>query len=212
MLVGCSDDKGSSPASSTARRRWQRTATQVSTSGNTEVKVEGQDLAGLDLNSVTCVKAAGKINVASGAVGGQQGLGVVMTDEATPEVESLGLVVDGNALAVAQMGGMKTGSADVAVDGSTYTITGEAAGRRHEEPDGGNDHEEVRDQGDLQLIGRTAGAAERALARPPPARLHVVPLSRRLMMQPCRSPASWSAPATWPSPPTRRRRRSCCCR
>jgi lipoprotein LpqH len=128
MLVGCSDDKGSSPASSTAASGGNGT-TQVSTSGNTEVKVEGQDLAGLDLNSVTCVKQAGKINIASAPIGGgAQGLGVVMTDEATPKVESLGLVVDGSALAVSEMGGMKTGSADVKVDGGTYTITGEAQG------------------------------------------------------------------------------------
>jgi ipoprotein LpqH len=107
----------------------------VSTSGNTEVKVEGQDLAGLDLNSVTCVKAAGKINVASAPTGGgAQGLGLVMTDEATPKVESLGLVVDGSALAVSEMGGMKTGSADVSVDGSSYTITGEAAGADMKNP------------------------------------------------------------------------------
>ena len=73
--------------------------TQASTGGSTEVKVDGKDLAGLDLNSVTCVKQAGKITVASGAVGGQQGLGIVMTDAATPSVESLAMVVDGSALA-----------------------------------------------------------------------------------------------------------------
>ena len=126
-LVGCSDDK---PAASTepAAAETGSTAAEVATGGNTEVKVEGQDLAGLDLDSVTCVKAGGKINVASAAIGGQQGLGVVMTDEAAPKVESVGLVVDGNALAVAAMGGVSTGSADVAVDGDTYTITGEAQG------------------------------------------------------------------------------------
>jgi lipoprotein LpqH len=43
-------------------------------------------------------------------------------------VESIAMVVDGSALAVSQMGGMKSGSADVKVDGSTYTITGEATG------------------------------------------------------------------------------------
>jgi lipoprotein LpqH len=133
VLVGCSDDKGSTAGSSTAAAGGSSSA-QVSTGGNTAVKVEGQDLAGLDLNTVTCVKAGGKINVASGAAGGQQGLGVVMTDEATPTVESLGLVVDGNALAVAQMGGMKSGSADVKVDGSSYTITGEAQGADMKNP------------------------------------------------------------------------------
>jgi ipoprotein LpqH len=131
VLVGCSDDKGTSPASSTAASGGNGTS-EVSTSGNTEVKVEGQDLAGLDLSTVTCVKQAGKINVASGSATG--GLGVVMTDEATPKVESLGLTVDGNALAVASMGGMNTGSADVKVDGSTYTITGEAAGADMKNP------------------------------------------------------------------------------
>ncbi|MGW0163144.1 lipoprotein LpqH [Mycobacterium sp. NPDC003323] len=132
VLVGCSDDKAAEPsASSTGSAAG---TAEVATGGNTEVKVEGQDLAGLDLNSVTCVKAGDKINVASGAIGGQQGLGVVMTDEATPKVESVGLVVDGNALAVASMGGASTGSAEVKVDGSTYTITGEATGADMKNP------------------------------------------------------------------------------
>ncbi|OBK76143.1 lipoprotein LpqH [Mycobacterium sp. 1274761.0] len=120
LLVGCSDDKTASTA--TAGN------TQATTGGTTAVKVDGKDLAGLDLNSVTCVKQGGKINVASGAIGGQQGLGIVMTDTAAPTVESLGMVVDGNALAVSNMGGMKSGSAEVKVDGTTYTITGEATG------------------------------------------------------------------------------------
>ena len=130
VLVGCSDDKGSAAGAPAA----SGSNSQVSTGGKSEVKVEGQDLAGLDLNSVTCVKAAGKINVASGAVGGQQGVAVVMTDAPTPTVESLGLTVDGNALAVSSMGGMNTGSADVKVDGSTYTITGEAQGADMKNP------------------------------------------------------------------------------
>jgi lipoprotein LpqH len=122
VMVGCSDNKGgSAPASAAGGSR-------VSTGGSTEVKVDGKDLAGLDLTSVTCVKQGGKINVASGAVGGQQGLGVVMTDTASPTVESLGMVVDGNALAVTNNMGAKVGSAAVKVDGSTYTITGDAAG------------------------------------------------------------------------------------
>jgi ipoprotein LpqH len=103
-------------------------APSVSTGGGTEVKVDGNDLQGLDLKTVTCVKQGGKIDVASGSIGGQQGLAVVMTDEATPKVQSLGMVVDGNALAVSENMGMKVGSADVSVSGSTYTITGEAQG------------------------------------------------------------------------------------
>jgi lipoprotein LpqH len=134
VMVGCSADKGDEgdKGAPTAAGRAQ---TSASTSGNTEVKVEGQDLVGLDLKSVTCVKQGGKINVASAPIGGgAQGLGVVMTDEATPKVESLGLVVDGNALAVSELGGMKTGSAEVKVDGSTYTISGQAAGADMKNP------------------------------------------------------------------------------
>jgi ipoprotein LpqH len=125
FLVGCSDDKGSSTASS---------GDSASAAANKEVKVDGKDLDGLDLNSVTCVKQAGKITVASGSIGGQQGLGIVMSDAQPPVVESLGMVVDGNALAVSNMGGMKSGSADVKVDGDTYTVTGEATGADMKNP------------------------------------------------------------------------------
>jgi lipoprotein LpqH len=132
ILVGCSDDKGSSAPSAAAADD-----SVVSTGGASEVKVEGADLAGLDPASVTCVKQGGKINIGSGGADPQQGLGVVMTDEATPVVESLGLVVDGNALAVANNMGVKTGSAEVKVDGDTYTITGEAQGADIKNPKAG---------------------------------------------------------------------------
>jgi ipoprotein LpqH len=123
LLMACSDNKSSAPASTVAAG-----GAQVSTGGGAEVKVEGGNLAGLDPKSVTCVKQGGKINVGSGSVGGQQAVAVVMTDAAPPTVESLGLVVDGNALAVTNNMGAKVGSADVKVDGNTYTITGEAQG------------------------------------------------------------------------------------
>ena len=122
VLVGCSDNK-SGPASATAAG-----GAQVSTGGSTEVKVDGKDLSGLDLNTVTCVKQGGKINVASGAINGQAGLAVVMTDANPPTVDSLGMTVDGNALAVTNTMGAPVGTADVKVDGSTYTISGEASG------------------------------------------------------------------------------------
>jgi ipoprotein LpqH len=128
VLVGCSDDK-SGPASATAAG-----GSQVSTGGSTEVKVDGKDLSGLDLNSVTCVKQGGKINVASAAVNGQAGLAVVMSDATPPTVDSLGMTVDGNALAVTNTMGAKVGSAEVKVDGSTYTITGEATGANINNP------------------------------------------------------------------------------
>lgn len=133
LLVGCSDDKGeNTPAAGSSSTGASSSASTevsgVSTGGDASVKVEGEDLAGLDLNTVTCIKAAGKINVASAPYGGGQGLVVVMTDEAAPKVENVNLFVDGTALAVAQMGGVSSGSAEAKVDGSTYTITGEAQG------------------------------------------------------------------------------------
>lgn len=125
LLVGCSDEKASEPAGSES----SSSSTEAASGGETAVTVEGQDLSGIDLNTVTCVKQGGKITIGSAPYGGgATGLGVVMTDEATPKVESLGMFVDGSALAVSEMGGMKTGSAEVAVDGDDYTITGEAQG------------------------------------------------------------------------------------
>ena len=96
----------------------------------------------------------------------RQGLGIVMTDAATPTVESLGMVVDGNALAVTNMGGMKFGSADVKVDGSTYTITGEATGADMKNPMAGMITKPFTVKVTLQLIGSPA-ERRACLARPP---------------------------------------------
>ena len=134
-LVGCSDDKGSEPAPASSPTTAAAGDSEVTTGGGaTEVKVEGAALAGVDPASVTCVKQGGKINIGSGAAGPGQALGVVMTDAETPVVESLALVVDGNALAVSDMMGVKTGSAAVTADGDTYTITGEAQGADMKNP------------------------------------------------------------------------------
>ncbi|EUA86644.1 conserved 19 kDa lipoantigen family protein [Mycobacterium ulcerans str. Harvey] len=110
-------------------------ASSVSTGGGgTQVQVGGTNLPGLDPASVTCVKQGGKIDIGSGSAGGQQALAVVMTDEATPRVESLALVVDGNAVSVTDNMGAKVGSAKVAVEGKTYTITGQAQGADMKNP------------------------------------------------------------------------------
>ena len=123
-LVACSSGgHTASPASSGP-------ASSVSTGGGAaQVLVAGSPLGGLDPASVTCIRQGGKIDIGSGSTGGtQQALAVVMTDEATPKVESLALVVNGNALSVSNAMGVKVGSANVAVDGKTYTITGQAQG------------------------------------------------------------------------------------
>jgi lipoprotein LpqH len=133
LLMACSDNNSSGKGTASATGSAS-VSTAVASGGKTSVKVDGNDLPGLDVSSVTCVKQGGNINIASGAIGGQQGLGVVMTDASPPKVTSLGMVVDGNALAVSDNMGVKTGSADVKVDGSTYTISGEAAGADMKNP------------------------------------------------------------------------------
>ena len=111
-------------------------ASSVSTGGGgAQVQVGGSALAGLDPASVTCVKQGGKITIGSGSTaGGKQALGVVMTDVASPKVESLAMVVDGNALSVSNNMGVKVGSANVSVEGKTYTITGQAQGADMKNP------------------------------------------------------------------------------
>lgn len=101
-------------------------------SGDATVTVDGEPLAGLDTSNIQCVKQGGKISV--GSADADASLGLVMTDEATPKVESLGIMVDGITLAVSQVGGSELGSAEVAVDGDTYTVTGTAAGTDTEDP------------------------------------------------------------------------------
>ena len=123
-LVACSSGgHTASPAPSTAP------SVSAASGSNAQVKVGGTDLAGLNPSSVTCVRTGGKIDIGSGSTGGpQQALAVVMTDANPPTVDSLALVVDGNALSVSNGMGAKVGSANVAVDGKTYTITGQAQG------------------------------------------------------------------------------------
>jgi lipoprotein LpqH len=46
----------------------------------------------------------------------------------------MAMVVDGNALSVSNNMGVKVGSANVSVDGKTYTITGQAQGADMKNP------------------------------------------------------------------------------
>ena len=125
-LVACSSGSHTaSPASSPA----SSTAASVASGSGDQFKVGGADLPGVNPASVTCVKTGGKIEIGSGSTnGGRQALAVVMTDGTPPKVDSLAMVLDGNALSVSNGMGMQVGSANVAVDGKTYTITGTAQG------------------------------------------------------------------------------------
>ena len=125
VLMACSSSHGSTPGTSVATPG----GSVATPGGSAEVKVDGNDLPGLDKNSVTCVKQGGTITIASGQISGQQGLAVAMTDGSPPQVQTLSMFVDGNVLAVSNNNlGAKVGSANVSVSGNTYTITGEAQG------------------------------------------------------------------------------------
>jgi lipoprotein LpqH len=131
-LVACSSGgHPASPASSPA----SSPAPSVASGSGDQFKVGGADLPGVNPASVTCVKTGGKIEIGSGSTNGaKQALAVVMTDGAPPKVDSLALFVDGNALSVSNGMGMNVGSANVAVDGKTYTITGTAQGADMKNP------------------------------------------------------------------------------
>ncbi len=77
---------------------------------------------------MTCVKQAGKINIGSGSTGGQQALAVVMAEGNPPDGRVAGAGRRRQRLSVADSMGAKVGSAKVAVDGKTYTISGQAQG------------------------------------------------------------------------------------
>ena len=133
LLTACPDNNSSSKGTSSATGS---APTSVCVVLRWEDLGQGRRkrIAGPGSRTPVAVKQGSTINIASAAVGGQQGLGVVMADWSAAEVQSLGMVVDGNALAVSDNMGMKTGSADVKVDGNTYTIDRSGSRRGHEEP------------------------------------------------------------------------------
>lgn len=92
------------------------------TGAKTVVKVDGKDLTGSDLSNVGCTKQGETILIGSGGTSG--GVGATLKAGDPPTVQTVGLTVDGNALAVAP----GVGEATVKVDGKRYTITGTAQG------------------------------------------------------------------------------------
>ncbi len=142
VLAGCgSSDSDSSDASTSAaadssamESSAAESSVEASTSGTTVVKVDGKNVEGLDLKSVNCVKHDKNINIGSAAINGKDGLGVVMSEGDPPKVVSLGVVVDGSALAVTPP---SVGSAKVEADGDKYTITGKAVGADMKNPTAG---------------------------------------------------------------------------
>ncbi|CAM3730756.1 lipoprotein LpqH [Tsukamurella ocularis] len=114
---------GSGKGSDTAATNTAATNTaSASTDAKTVVKVDGKDLTGVDLSNVGCTKQGDRFAVGAGGASG--GVGATIKDGNPPTVETVGITVDGTALAV----GPGVGKATVKVDGDRYTITGTATG------------------------------------------------------------------------------------
>jgi len=134
-LVGCSSGGNTASPSSGPASSAPGAAPSVAAGSGDQFKVGGADLPGVNPGSVTCVRTGGKIQIGSGSTNGaKQALAIVMTDGNPPKVDSLAMFVDGNALSVTNGMGMSVGSANVAVDGKTYTITGTAQGADMKNP------------------------------------------------------------------------------
>ena len=112
---GGGSDKGSDTAS-------------ASTDAKTVVKVDGKDLTGVDLSNVGCTKQGDRFAIGAGGASG--GVGATLKSGNPPTVETVGITVDGNALAV----GPGVGKATVKVDGDRYTISGTASGASMSNP------------------------------------------------------------------------------
>ncbi|WP_019203832.1 lipoprotein LpqH [Tsukamurella sp. 1534] len=88
----------------------------------TTVKVDGKDLEGVNLDSVGCTKQENTVLI--GSAGASGGVGATLSAGDPPSVQTVGITVDGNALAV----GPGVGEATVKVEGSRYIISGTAQG------------------------------------------------------------------------------------
>ena len=110
---GGGSDKGSDAPADTA---------SANTGAKTVVTVEGKDLTGVDLSNVGCTKQGDRFAIGAGGASG--GVGATLKAGDPPTVETVGITVDGTALAV----GPGVGQATVKVDGDRYTISGTATG------------------------------------------------------------------------------------
>lgn len=116
---GGGSDQGSDTTVTTATATGTASA---HTGAATVVKVDGKDLTGVDLSNVGCTKQGDRFAIGAGGTSG--GVGATLKAGDPPTVETVGLTVDGKALAV----GPGVGEATVEVDGDRYTITGTAQG------------------------------------------------------------------------------------
>ncbi len=138
-LTGCaSDDAAEAPAETAAETQAMENqqpaesaaeesdagADSISTGGDFSLTVDG-DAVEIDNPVIACASSNGKFALTISSTDADAALGAVLSSEENPTVESVSLVdLEGKALAYVEGA---YGSADVKVDGKTYTITGTAA-------------------------------------------------------------------------------------
>lgn len=113
-LAACGDDSNS-----------------VRSGADAVVKVDGKDVAGLDLSTITCVRQGENFVIGTGGANGA--VAVTMTTHNPPVLQNVGITADGTTLAVG--GGI--GEATVRVAGTRYTISGTAQGASMSNPGAG---------------------------------------------------------------------------
>ncbi len=106
-------------------------AGSVRSGADAVVKVDGKDVSGLDLSTVSCVRQGENFVIGTGGSNGA--VAVTMTTHNPPVLQTVGITADGTTLAV----GGGVGEATVRVDGTRYTITGTAQGASMSNPAAG---------------------------------------------------------------------------
>ncbi|MGC5027252.1 lipoprotein LpqH [Tsukamurella sp. DT100] len=106
-------------------------AGSVRSGADAVVKVDGKDVSGLDLSTVSCVRQGENFVIGTGGANGA--VAVTMTTHNPPVLQTVGITADGTTLAV----GGGVGEATVRVEGTRYTITGTAQGASIADPAAG---------------------------------------------------------------------------
>lgn len=106
-------------------------AGSVRSGADAVVKVDGKDVSGLDLSTVSCVRQGENFVIGTGGANGA--VAVTMTTHNPPVLQTVGITADGATLAV----GGGVGEATVRVAGTRYTITGTAQGASMSNPTAG---------------------------------------------------------------------------
>lgn len=122
-LAGCSGDKSDPSASSGEKTTVSAEGGAAEMNSSAKVVVDGKEknVEG----AIACSTASGQVSIGMGS--GMQAIAVVLSEDDSPKVTSVGLGnIDGVTLGFAD--GAPGGKATATKDGKKYTVTGTAAG------------------------------------------------------------------------------------